>query len=163
LKIKSPTRSNKRAQAVLFLPVNMRTSRDMTKGSRGYCFPLLAAGLLGLIGIALGAFGAHALKATLIERGMMQAWETGSRYHLFHAVALLGVSAWIQIGAASPGARLMFWAARLWCLGVVLFSGSLYWLALGGPRWLGPVTPFGGVALMAGWLLVAIAAFSRRE
>jgi uncharacterized membrane protein YgdD (TMEM256/DUF423 family) len=135
----------------------------MTKGSSGYCFPLLAAGLLGLIGIALGAFGAHALKVTLIERGMMQAWETGSRYHLFHAVALLGVAAWVRIGAASPGARLMFWAACFWCLGVVLFSGSLYWLALGGPRWLGPVTPFGGVALMAGWLLVAIAAFSRRE
>src|SRR5687768_16786722 len=135
----------------------------MTTGSRGYCFPLLAAGVLGLTGVAIGAFGAHALKATLIERGMMQAWETGSRYHLFHAVALIGVAAWVRAAAATPGARLMFWTAQLWCIGVVLFSGSLYWLALGGPRWLGPVTPFGGLALMLGWLLLAIAAFSRRE
>jgi uncharacterized membrane protein YgdD (TMEM256/DUF423 family) len=102
------------------------------------------------------------LKATLIERGMMQAWETGSRYHLFHAVALLGAAAWTRAASGSNDARLMFWAARLWCLGIVLFSGSLYWLALGGPRWLGPVTPLGGVALMAGWLLLAVAAFSKR-
>ena len=57
----------------------------------------------------------------------------------------------------------MEWAARLWLIGVVLFSGSLYWLAVGGPRWLGPVTPLGGVALMAGWLLVAVAAFGGRR
>lgn len=129
----------------------------------GYSFPLLAAGLLGLTGVAIGAFGAHALKATLIERGMMQAWETGSRYHLFHAVALVGLAAWVRGTAASGGGRLMRWAAGLWCIGIVLFSGSLYWLALGGPRWLGPVTPLGGVALLAGWLLVAIAAFSKWE
>ena len=135
----------------------------MSTASRGYCFPLFAAGILGLTGVAIGAFGAHALKATLIERGMMQAWETGSRYHLFHAMALVGVAAWVRVASASNSARLMFWAARLWCIGVVLFSGSLYWLALGGPRWLGPVTPFGGVALMAGWLLVTVAAFSKRE
>lgn len=134
----------------------------MTKHSSAYCFPLLAAGVLGLTGIAIGAFGAHALKAALLERGMFQAWETGSRYHLFHAVALLGVAAWVRSTAASSDARLMFWAARLWCAGIVLFSGSLYWLALGGPRWLGPVTPFGGVALMVGWLLVSVAAFSKR-
>ena len=135
----------------------------MTQDSRRYCFPLLAAGVLGLTGVAIGAFGAHALKATLFERGMMQAWETGSRYHLFHAVALVGVAAWTRAARGSNDARLMFWAARLWCVGLVLFSGSLYWLALGGPRWLGPVTPFGGVALMAGWLLLAVAAFSKRE
>ena len=135
----------------------------MTNRSSGYCFPLLAAGILGLAGVAIGAFGAHALKSTLLERGMMQAWETGSRYHLFHAVAMIGVAAWVRAAAGSRGARLMFWTARLWCAGIVLFSGSLYWLALGGPRWLGPVTPFGGVALMAGWLLLAIAAFSKRE
>jgi uncharacterized membrane protein YgdD (TMEM256/DUF423 family) len=129
----------------------------------GYSFPLLAAGLLGLTGVAIGAFGAHALKATLMERGMIQAWETGSRYHLFHAIALVGLAAWVRGVSANDGGRLMGWASSLWCIGIVLFSGSLYWLALGGPRWLGPVTPLGGVALMAGWLLVAIAAFSKRE
>jgi uncharacterized membrane protein YgdD (TMEM256/DUF423 family) len=75
----------------------------------------------------------------------------------------VGVAALVRAAATTPGARLMFWTARLWCVGVVLFSGSLYWLALGGPRWLGPVTPFGGLALMLGWLLLAIAAFSKRE
>ena len=125
-------------------------------------FPLLSAGIAGLSGIALGAFGAHGLKAMLLERGMVQAWETAARYHLFHALALLGVAAWLQAGAAASGGRLALWAARCWVAGTVIFSGSLYWLALGGPRWLGPVTPFGGVALMAGWLLIAIAAFAKR-
>jgi uncharacterized membrane protein YgdD (TMEM256/DUF423 family) len=135
----------------------------MRNGTKRYSFPLLAAGFLGLTGVAIGAFGAHALRATLLERGMMQAWETGSRYHLFHAVALIGVAAWARGRSTGNAARLMLWTARLWCAGVVLFSGSLYWLALGGPRWLGPVTPFGGVALMAGWLMVAIGAFAREE
>ena len=125
-------------------------------------FPLLAAGILGLTGVALGAMGAHALKVTLAERGMMQAWETGARYHLFHAVALLGIAAWSRdLVAQSRDAGLMTWTARCWLVGTVLFSGSLDWLALGGPRWLGPVTPLGGVALMLGWLLVAIAAMRK--
>ena len=134
----------------------------MTNGSRGYSFPLLAAGVLGLTGVAIGAFGAHAWKATLIERGMMQAWETGSRYHLLHAVAMIGLAAWTRAASGNSEMRLI-WVARLWCIGLILFSGSLYWLALGGPRWLGPITPFGGVALMAGWLLLALAAFSKRQ
>ncbi len=125
-------------------------------------FPLMAAGLLGLTGVAFGAMGAHALKVTLMERGMMVAWETGARYHLFHAIALLGLAAWVRTMQSEATARLGSWIAWLWCFGVVLFSGSLYWLALGGPRWLGPVTPFGGLALMVGWLLVIIAALRRR-
>lgn len=134
----------------------------MANGSKSPCYPLLAAGILGLTGVALGAMGAHALKVTLIERGMTQAWETAARYHLFHAVALVGIGAWLRATPAGAGSRLMAWTTHLWCAGTVLFSGSLYWLALGGPRWLGPVTPFGGIALMIGWLLVAIAAFAKR-
>ena len=132
----------------------------MVSRSKTFCFPLFAAGILGLTGVALGAMGAHALKATLIERGMLQAWDTAAKYHLLHSAALLGAAAWVRVAPAT-GARLMNWTAWCWCAGVVLFSGSLYWLALGGPRWLGPVTPLGGIALMAGWLLVARAAFSR--
>ena len=126
-------------------------------------FSLLAAGILGLTGVALGALGAHALKGTLMERGMMQAWESAARYHLFHAVALLAAAALARAASPNRDDPLIVWAARCWVAGIVLFSGSLYWLALGGPRWLGPVTPFGGVALMAGWLLVCIAAFSKRD
>ena len=123
---------------------------------------MLAAGISGLIGVGVGAMGAHALKAVLIERGMFQAWETGSRYHLLHAVALLGIAAWLRNSTNDAGNRLLTWTTALWCLGMLLFSGSLYWLALGGPRWLGPITPLGGVALMSGWLLIALAAFAKR-
>lgn len=135
----------------------------MSPASRRYSFSLLAASVLGLTGVALGAMGAHTLKVTLIERGMTQAWETAARYHLFHAVAALGAAAWIRIVSGKTNPRAMTWAVRLWCVGTVLFSGSLYWLALGGPRWLGPVTPLGGIALMAGWLLVGIAAFKQNS
>jgi uncharacterized membrane protein YgdD (TMEM256/DUF423 family) len=126
-------------------------------------FPLLAAGILGLTGVGLGAMGAHAFKATLLERGMMQVWDTAARYQLIHAVALLGLAAWARASADPAGSRWVAWTAWAWCIGVVLFSASLYWLALGGPRWLGPVTPFGGVALMLGWLLVGIGAFARQR
>ncbi|MFA6046940.1 MAG: DUF423 domain-containing protein [Phycisphaerales bacterium] len=125
-------------------------------------FPLLAAGLLGLTGVGLGAMGAHALKAMLLERGMVQAWDTAAQYHLLHGVALLGAAGWMRNDAAAGGRRLL-WAARCWVAGVCLFSGSLYALALGGPRWLGPITPLGGLALMAGWLLCATAAVSREK
>ena len=135
----------------------------MSDAAPPFRFPLLAAAILGLTGVALGAMGAHALKATLIERGMTAAWETGARYHMFHAVAALGAGAWLAASPSSPRIRLMTWAARLWCIGTLLFSGSLYWLALGGPRWLGPVTPFGGIALMLGWLFVGIVAFGKRS
>jgi uncharacterized membrane protein YgdD (TMEM256/DUF423 family) len=103
------------------------------------------------------------LKATLAEHGMIQAWETGARYHLFHAVALLALAAWARTTTTTRGAQIVAWSAGLWCAGVVLFSGSLYWLSLGGPRWLGPVTPLGGIAFMAGWLLIAVAALRRND
>ena len=150
------------AQPILFPAVNVRACRRMSNPSHASRFPLLAAGIAGLSGIALGAFGAHALKATLLERGMVQSWETAARYHLFHALALLGVAAWLRASSATDGGRLALWAAWCWVVGTVIFSGSLYWIALAGPRWLGPITPFGGIVLMAGWLLVAIAAFVKR-
>ncbi|HEY0947242.1 MAG TPA: DUF423 domain-containing protein [Opitutaceae bacterium] len=113
------------------------------------------AGLFGFAGVALGAFGAHGLKATLAARGMTAAWDTAVLYHLVHAVALLSIGRPTLAGA---GARWPVWAAGAWAVGVVLFSGSLYALALGGPRWLGPVTPLGGTAFLVGWGLVAYGA-----
>ncbi len=124
---------------------------------------LLAAGLAGLAGVALGAFGAHALRDTLAAAPSgngVETWRTATIYHLVHAVAALGVSLALAAGGGtiSPAAqRLLRAAAACWLTGVMLFSGSLYWLALGGPKWLWPVTPLGGLALLAGWSLVAVA------
>jgi uncharacterized membrane protein YgdD (TMEM256/DUF423 family) len=115
---------------------------------------ILAAGSLGFSGIALGAFGAHALKETLTTRGTLPIWQTAVSYQLVHAVALLALAGWSSAG------RKAGWIAGAWVLGTVCFSGSLYWLALGGPSFLGPVTPFGGVAFLVGWALVTTSAFS---
>jgi uncharacterized membrane protein YgdD (TMEM256/DUF423 family) len=90
---------------------------------------------------------------------MLNAWQTASTYQLVHAVAALAISAWAN---ADP-ARLSSLSRIGWCwlVGSLLFSSSIYLLALGGPKWLGPVTPLGGLAFMAGWLLLAIEAFRR--
>ena len=115
---------------------------------------LLATSFLGLIGVGLGAFGAHGLKGILESRGSTGVWETAVLYHLVHTVALFALA----LGgdrASLPVGR----AGACWVAGILLFSGSLYLLAVGGPRFLGPVTPLGGLAFLAGWLLVAAAAW----
>jgi uncharacterized membrane protein YgdD (TMEM256/DUF423 family) len=119
-------------------------------------FALIAAGVFGLMGVALGAMGAHAMAAKLAENGMTHAWDTGSRYQLMHAVALLGLGVWARSAPMAPG-RWIAWAARAWAIGILFFAGSLYGIALGGPRWLGPVTPLGGIMLLLGWICVIVA------
>lgn len=98
-----------------------------------------------------------------MQRGMAHAWETAARYHMFHAVALLALAGWIGRTPLVGPARRGCWAAWAWTIGTLLFSGSLYLLAVGGPRWLGPVTPIGGLVLIAGWFLVASAAFAKPD
>jgi uncharacterized membrane protein YgdD (TMEM256/DUF423 family) len=121
------------------------------KGSRGW---LAVAALLGATGVAFGAGGAHALRSTILPE-YLATFETGVRYHLLHTVALLALG---LAGDARPIAL----PAALFTVGVVLFSGSLYALALGAPPRLGIVTPFGGVALLLGWLAVLRLALARR-
>lgn len=106
--------------------------------------------LAGLTGVILGAFGAHALKEVLIEAGTLETWKTAVAYQMWHALALL-------FTASQPASGLVQFTASCFAVGILLFSGSLYWLALGGPAWLGPVTPLGGLLLILGWggLLVA--------
>lgn len=113
----------------------------------------MAAAVLGFLGVALGAFGAHALRASLEPRDL-EIFETGVRYQLVHAVALLGV-AWVASRWPGTAAGLAGW---LFIAGTAVFSGSLYLLVLTGPRWLGAVTPLGGLALLAGWLSLGWAA-----
>jgi uncharacterized membrane protein YgdD (TMEM256/DUF423 family) len=117
------------------------------------------AGALGASGVVLGAFGAHFLRPSLSASGTLDVWETAVHYQLLHAVALLGFAGWARSRDRPPGASVV-WTLRLWVGGTVLFSGSLYGLALGGPRWLGPVTPLGGLALTAGWVAAAVAALA---
>ena len=115
-------------------------------------FLLLSAGLLGLTGVALGAFGAHGLKATLETTGGLENWKTAVFYQLVHAVALLALAS-----RNEPAVRVI---GRWWIIGVVLFSGSLYALALGFPaKFIWPVTPLGGLALLLGWARLTWAAF----
>jgi len=120
-----------------------------------FLFFLLGAALAGA-GVAAGAFGAHSLKAVLAP-DMQAVFETAVRYQMYHALALLVVGA--LPGWGSPAAEP--WLARSgWCFaaGVGLFSGSLYGIALAGWRWLGPVTPLGGLAFILGWGCLAAAA-----
>lgn len=121
---------------------------------------LIAGALLGATGVALGAFGAHALKARLSGEALAT-WETAVFYQLVHALALLAVAGVLRLPqlpggqVASVGFVVAGWG---FVVGVVLFSGSLYGLSLGGPRLLGPVTPIGGFALIVGWLGLLYAA-----
>ena len=106
-----------------------------------------------LLAVALGAFGAHALKAQLEPR-MLDVFETGVRYQMYHALALLLLAALAGQLPEGPAA----WSGRLFVAGIVLFSGSLYLLALSGIPWLGAITPLGGVCFLAGWTLLLVAA-----
>jgi uncharacterized membrane protein YgdD (TMEM256/DUF423 family) len=112
--------------------------------------------LSALVGVALGAFGAHGLRGRVTPE-MLNVFEVGVRYQLYHALALLAVGA---IAGRLPGGAFAI-AGWLFVAGTVVFSGSLYVLVLSGQRWLGAVTPLGGLALLAGWLVLAWAAWSR--
>ena len=118
---------------------------------------LSAGALLGVTGVVLGAWGAHGLQ-TFLGGGDTGAWETAVQYQLIHALTLLLLGVLLHL-KADPA---LVWSSRLVIVGVVLFSGSIYLLTLGGPRWLGPVTPLGGTALIAGWLALAVGAWRWR-
>jgi uncharacterized membrane protein YgdD (TMEM256/DUF423 family) len=113
----------------------------------------------GLISVAAGAFGAHGLKARLSPE-LLQVFETGARYQLIHALLLcvVGVLAGRSAGAAALPGGLLNACGGLLVAGTVLFSGSLYVLALTGQRILGAITPFGGLCFMAAWAVLAYAA-----
>jgi len=106
------------------------------------------AGVMGFLGVSLGAFGAHSLKERLLALGTLATWETAVLYHLIHAVALLAFAA---LKLASP------WTGWCWVIGVAIFSGTLYVYSLTGVKWLGAITPLGGLFLLAGWLLLIFA------
>jgi uncharacterized membrane protein YgdD (TMEM256/DUF423 family) len=104
------------------------------------------------LAVAAGAFGAHALKARL-EPDLLAIFETGARYHMYHALGLVAVA---FVTGQRAGATAAGWAMLA---GIVLFSGTLYLLALTGVRWLGAITPIGGLCFLAGWAILAWSCF----
>src|SRR6516165_11307645 len=106
------------------------------------------AAVLGFLAVALGAFGAHSLRSTLESRGMVDVWNKAVFYQFIHALALLVLALY---GTINRGACLLL------LIGILLFSGSLYLLALTNLRWLGPVTPLGGLCFLAGWAWLVLA------
>ena len=115
----------------------------------------LLVGITGASAVLLGAFGAHALRGVLDARGA-ELWHTAVNYHAWHALALA-----VAVGLGRGRSRCVAMVA--FAVGIVLFSGSLYALALGAPRWVGIITPFGGLAFVAGWLALGWALRTRNE
>lgn len=120
---------------------------------------LLLSALNGSLAVCLGAFGSHSLKSRLPEN-LLQAWITGVQYHFYHIFALALVAILMNQGYHS---RLLSASGNLFIGGLLFFCGSLYWMALGGPRWLGPITPLGGLCFIAGWLCLVIGLFQHRS
>ena len=108
-----------------------------------------------MMSVAAGAFGAHALRARLDERAL-EVWETAASYQMYHGLALLAV-AWMVAQTQSTAATVAGWCMTV---GVLIFSGALYVLSLSGIKWLGAITPIGGVAFIAGWIALIVAASS---
>ncbi|MEF8833611.1 MAG: DUF423 domain-containing protein [Halofilum sp. (in: g-proteobacteria)] len=119
----------------------------------------IAAGVSGLLAVAFGAFGAHALRDVL-GAGMRTVFDTAGHYHFVHTLALLAAA--LAPGAGLPRGPVLL-ACLAWSLGIIVFSGSLYLLALTGMGWLGAITPVGGVAFLVGWAALAVAGWRARE
>lgn len=117
---------------------------------------LVLAGLNGLIGVAAGAFGAHGLREKVSPRDL-EIWQTGAHYQQLHAVALLAVALWaLHAHAHAQATALHGVAMALFTAGILIFSGTLYAMTLGGPRFLGAITPLGGLCLLGAWATVAL-------
>ena len=116
---------------------------------------LMIAAISGFSAVVIGAFAAHGLKKVLAPE-MIEVVKTGVQYQMYHALALLLIALWLS---HKPDARGLKAAGLAFILGSLLFSGSLYALALGAPRWLGPITPLGGLCFLVGWMLLLVAAW----
>ena len=116
---------------------------------------LAIASVLGGISVILGAFASHALKDRLSDRAL-EIWETGTKYQMYHALALILIALLIT---RLPASTSLVVAGYAFITGILLFSGSLYALSLSGIKWLGAITPLGGVAFIIGWICLAVAAW----
>jgi uncharacterized membrane protein YgdD (TMEM256/DUF423 family) len=117
---------------------------------------LTIAAISGLLAVAIGAFGAHGLKDRVTTE-LMVVYQTGVQYHFYHTFALFVVGLLLL---QYPQLPLLSWSGGLFIVGIIIFSGSLYILALTGVKWLGAITPIGGLAFIAAWLCLALAIYS---
>lgn len=113
---------------------------------------LLLGGINAALVVMLGAFGAHGLKSKITVE-MLAVYQTGVHYHLFHALGLLVVG---LVATQIADSIYLKWSGWLMIVGIVLFSGSLYLLSVGGPRWFGMITPIGGLAYIAAWVFFVV-------
>ena len=120
---------------------------------------LFLGAISALIGVGMGAFGAHGLKAILSPE-MLTVYQTGVTYQMWHALGLIGIA---LIRQRVPESKLLSWAGWLMFIGIFLFSGSLYLLVLLDLKWLGMITPIGGVSFITAWLLIAIFAAKKNH
>lgn len=120
---------------------------------------LFLASLSLFAAVALGAFGAHGLRQRLDEH-MMAVYQTGVQYHFWHALGLGWVATLVRV---HPESGLLRWAGISMFAGILVFSGSLYVLSISGMAWLGVITPFGGMAFLAAWLLLTVFAYRLNE
>ncbi|PHQ25541.1 hypothetical protein CLH62_13540 [Marinobacter guineae] len=119
----------------------------------------MAGGVLALLAVMAGAFGAHGLRGLVSERGL-EVFQTAVTYQMYHSIALVLVAILAALGLSR---KLLGWAAGFYLAGILLFSGSLYLLVLTEIRWIGPVTPLGGVCFMVGWALLIAAGINRNK
>jgi uncharacterized membrane protein YgdD (TMEM256/DUF423 family) len=143
------------------IQTDSRFERHLMNERRATDRMIATSAVLGLSAVALGAFGAHGLRS-MIEGAIdasdrMRWWETAAQYHLAHALAC-GLAAWVHDRRAS---RASIAAIVMFTAGVIVFAGTLYAMALGAPRWLGAITPLGGLSLMGGWIALLVAALRR--
>jgi len=122
-------------------------------------FYIIIAAISGFLAVVIGAFAAHGLKKVLTP-DMIEVIKTGVHYQMYHAIALLMVALLLIHKPAAAGLKASGWA---FILGSLMFSGSLYALAMGAPRWLGPITPLGGLCFLVGWMLLAIAGWRMKS
>jgi len=127
--------------------------------SRILGFPLVAGAFLALLAVMAGAFGAHGLRNLVSERGL-EVFQTAVTYQIYHSIALVLVA--LLAGQGLPR-KLLGWSAGFFLAGILLFSGSLYLLVLTDIRWIGPITPLGGVCFMVGWALLITSGLRRNK
>ena len=127
--------------------------------SRILCVPLVAGASLALLAVMAGAFGAHGLRNLVSERGL-EVFQTAVTYQMYHSIALVLLA---LLAGQGLSRKLLGWSAGFFLAGILLFSGSLYLLVLTDIRWIGPITPLGGVCFMLGWALLITSGFRRNK